>query len=503
MGNSRDGDPRITRLLDALTSPACADMVEMVLHSPAEHNYHATAPDGSVSFERVSSGRGWDYRVTAVQGRDPLAERDTGAFVGLANEIADVFPDRTANSYPHAYDSIAQFFDSPHAPDLLATHTSRHFVEGYLGQHGSLGAVQARAPFIASGAGIRALGTVDRSTRVVNIAPTLAALMGVEAHPDGVGSNGLPDEGALLLRQDGVVEVDILDGRVARHVVVVLLDGCNANLLAAVIEAGEAPHMATMVADGMMFGRGSMASLPTATLANHTTALTGAHPGHSGVLHNAWVERSTNGKGHSEVDLLDLQQMWWASARVGTDVETLFEAVSRTRPGAFTSAGFEFCDRGASFSTFALVRDGDASSLPEPDDVRHIDADAAADEQYGFMSRVDHLSLIHTLDCWNGAHGNELPTLSWCSLALTDTAGHASGPHGNPARAAVRDSDARIGELMAAVERAGVREDTAFVVIADHGMEQADPTVDATWDAALAATGIPHSDVGGGLIYLE
>ena len=40
-------------------------------------------------------------------------------------------------------------------------------------------------------------------------------------------------------------------------------------------------------------GHGAMASLPSVTLANHTTILTGAHPGHHGVLHNAWFDRST------------------------------------------------------------------------------------------------------------------------------------------------------------------------------------------------------------------
>lgn len=34
-----------------------------------------------------------------------------------------------------------------------------------------------------------------------------------------------------------------------------------------------------------------MSSLPTVTLANHTAILTGCHPGHHGILHNAWYDR--------------------------------------------------------------------------------------------------------------------------------------------------------------------------------------------------------------------
>jgi predicted AlkP superfamily pyrophosphatase or phosphodiesterase len=98
--------------------------------------------------------------------------------------------------------------------------------------------------------------------------------------------------------------------------------------------------------------------------------------------------------------------------------------------------------------------------------------------------------------------GNPLPTLSWCSLALTDEAAHESGPQGDAARAAVRDSDARIGDVLAAVEAAGALDRTAVFVIADHGMEQNDPEVTGSWSDALAATGVAHLDVGQGMLYL-
>ena len=93
--------------------------------------------------------------------------------------------------------------------------------------------------------------------------------------------------------------------------------------------------------------------------------------------------------------------------------------------------------------------------------------------------------------------------LSWCSLAVTDAAGHESGPHGELARAAVRDSDARVGEIVTAVERAGVLERTAFFVIADHGMEQCDPEVVRPWEDDLTEAGVQHRILGEGLIYLS
>lgn len=493
---------RAARLESVLTDTALEDRVEMVLSRTGVDRYRAAAVDGAVEFAREHAAGRPEYVVLATSGRNPLERQATDHLTGHELERARRFPHRAENSYPHAFESIAQFFDSPHAPDLLAVHTAAHHTDGHLGQHGSPGVVQARAPFLAAGAGVRSLGVVDRSTRVVDIAPTIAALLGLEPHPAGVGPTGEPDASALLRRQDGEPELELLDGSTAEHVVVFLLDGCNANLLLDVIERGEAPNLTGLLERGTAYRHGAMASLPTATLANHTTALTGVHPGHSGVLHNTWVDRADG----SSPDLLAMDQMFWAARHLSPEVETLFQAVERCRPGAFTSATFEFCDAGASFSSFGLIRGGGSSAadLPSGDEVRHLDRSAAESSgAYAFMSSVDHVSATHTIECWERAHGNELPVLSWCSLAVTDEAGHESGPHGDLARAAVRDSDGRIGEVLAAVERAGVLDRTAVLVIGDHGMEQNDPEVAAPWDEDLAASGVAHREVGGGLIYFE
>lgn len=495
-----DDPDRLDRLQRALLDPGLADRVEMVVRHVDDHTYRAASVDGDVTFRRRAVDGRYHYEVVSTNGRDPLADQSTDRLVGHDEERRRAQPSPTENAYPHAFESIAQFFDATHAPDLLATHTAAHMSDGNPGQHGSLGAVQARAPFLAAGAGIRSSGTVERSTRVVDVAPTIAALLDLAPHPDGRGPTGERRHDARLSRQDGDPVEALLDGRHARHVVVVLLDGCNANLLHDCMATGEAPHLAGIVERGTEYLHGAYASLPTATLANHTTALTGAHPGHTGVLHHTWRNRHDG----SVPDLLAFDQMFWAMQHLSPDVETLFQAIERSRPGAHTTATFEFCDTGATTSSFAMVRNGTGGDLPELEQVRHLDrACAEHSEVYRFMSRVDHLSLEHALAAWSGQDGAPLPTLTWCSLALTDEAGHASGPHGGLARAAVRDSDSRVGELLAAVDRAGALDRTAVLVIADHGMEQADPDVSASWTDELLATGVAHTEVGGGLIYLD
>lgn len=493
-------DDRVAALETALCDPEWEREVDLVISSPGPDAYRVASSRGTLTYRRLvgSDGR-LEYPDVEVSGSDPIADDSTDRFVGHEAERSARFPRGHDNAFPYARDHIAQFFDAPHAPDVIVQHAASHHFDSHVGQHGSLSAVQARAPFIAAGAGVRRSGVVDRHTRVVNVAPTVAALLGLDPHPAGVGPTGRRRHDALLARQDGDVESAVLDGDRPDHVVVILLDGCNANLLHDVIESGRAPHLASIASRGTTYRHGAVSSLPTATLANHTAASVGAHPGHTGVLHNTWHDRM---RGFTP-DLLALDQMFTAMSHLDRGVETIHEAVHRCRPDAFTSATFEFCDRGADHSSFGLIRAGTTPRFPSRGEIHHMDADAGEEsELYRWMSGVDHLSTTETVAVWDRVAGNPLPTLTWFALAITDEAGHAGGPHSELARASVRDSDARVGEVLAAIERAGVLERTGFLVIADHGMEQNDPDNDRLWRDTVAAVDPTALQVADNFIYL-
>jgi len=74
---------------------------------------------------------------------------------------------------------------------------------------------------------------------------------------------------------------------------------------------------------------------------------------------------------------------------------------------------------------------------------------------------------------WRGEFG-ALPRYSWFTFNLTDAAGHSGGPHSDMIRAAIRDTDARMGDVLAEIDRAGVLDRTAVIVLADHGMQRFD-----------------------------
>ena len=93
------------------------------------------------------------------------------------------------------------------------------------------------------------------------------------------------------------------------------------------------------------------------------------------------------------------------------------------------------------------------------------------------------------------------PRFCFVNFTLTDSAFHARGPYDDMAHASVHDTDARMGRVLDAIERAGVWDRTSFFLVADHGMEANNPAVTGNWAAALDACGVPYRDEAYGFIY--
>ncbi len=480
--------------IDVLCDSALEPIVDMVLLH-RDDAYEARSHHGSVRFRRDGQG---GYEVLETSGDDPLADQSTDRFTGLDAELDNRHPLRADNAYPHAFDHVAQLFDSPATPDLCVLHSARHNWEdhgGHLGEHGSLGVLQARAPFVIGGAGVRNLGLTPKSLRLVDVAPTVAALLGCAPHADGTYVTG----------QDGEARFDLLDldgGRRPKHVIGFLFDGTNPNVLYDMALRGEAPNVMRIIEMGAACEHGAIASLPTITLANHTTILTGRHPGHHGILNNAWYDRA---KG--EQVITNSSATWpWAMNALSAGTESIHSAVRRTWSDAFCVSVNEPCDLDAQYSTFDFFRRGDVPPIPSrADDLPHTtERFVRPSKDYSWSSVIDHMATDQAVGVWNGHYRDEqypLPKFCWVNFTLTDAAMHEGGPHSEMAAAAVRDSDGRIGEIMAAIERRGVFDDCAFVLMADHGMQETDPTCRGDWDISLADAGISVRDEAYGFLY--
>lgn len=500
----------VARAEQALLDPAVDELVEMVLKADPDDpdRYEAAAVDGRVRFRRRADGDGWAYEVEAVEGRNPLAEQSVERFSPLEEERANPYPDRSTNAYPFAYEQLAQLFDAPSAPDLIAVHTASHNWEdhgGHRGEHGSIDVIQARAPFIIAGAGVKQQGIIPAGCRLVDVAPTVMQLMGAEP-ARGTGLNGDTRHDAFLSRQDGDPQLDVLDQRAAppEHVIGLLFDGANANVLYDLAMRGEAPNVRRLIDMGTALGFGAMSSLPTVTLANHTSIITGAYPGHHGILHNAWWDR------HTRQQVITNSPATWVTAMASLDpgTETLYQAVKRAFPGSSAVSINEPCDTGADYSIFDLMRRGEPIDRPPPVEelpnttqmfVRPV-------KEYRWSSLIDHTAVEQFNGIWSGDYRGatwKRPRFTWVNFSLTDAAFHEGGPYSEIAAASVRDTDARLGEILQTVDRAGVFERTAFFIVADHGMEESNPQVTGNWAETLDDCGVDYRDEAYGFIYVN
>jgi predicted AlkP superfamily pyrophosphatase or phosphodiesterase len=268
--------------------------------------------------------------------------------------------------------------------------------------------------------------------------------------------------------------------------------------------AGDAPNVARLIEMGTAYEWGAMSSFPTVTLANHTSILTGRFPGHHGILHNAWYDRA-----RGEQVITNSMATWpWAMSHLVDGVETLHAPIHRAFPGAFTASVNEPCDVGADYSTFDFFRNGDVSAIPDgPEGIPHAtERFVRPSKDYAWSTTVDHLCVDQAVSIWAGEYREQTyphPKFMWCNFTLTDAAFHEGGPYSEIAAASVRDSDARLGDVLDAVERAGVFDDTAFVLVADHGMEETNPAVQGDWDVALRDAGVKFRDEGYCFLYLD
>ncbi len=449
------------RALDVLLADDLARVVALVAWREGDRVVVADA--------RGRSALAADGTTTVLAGRDPVAHQDP-------------YDD---DAYPFAAVRLHSLFADPRAPDLAVVHAGDHDYTdrgGHRGEHGSLNALQSRAPLLLSGAGVTARGVVDGVARTVDVAATLAVLAGASAD----GMDGAP----LALAGPG-----------APHVVGLLWDGAPSADLLAMAASGELPAVARLLARGCALRGGAIAEFPSVTLVNHTCALTGVGPGRHGIVHNAYYDRETG-----EAVTPNSSDTWHrAMDFLRPGVTTVFERVAAAAPGAVTACVDDPVDRGATHSTFALVRDSAggtgalAASLPSPEDDPRATQAFVDQPDYRWGSQIDAIGLEQVLGLWR--EGTP-PRLTWWNTTLTDGAHHAGGPGSAVARAGLVDSDRRLGAWLDLVEERGLADDVVVLLTADHGMQGADPAVTGDWDAALAAAGIPFRDEAHGFLYL-
>ena len=217
----------------------------------------------------------------------------------------------------------------------------------------------------------------------------------------------------------------------------------------------------------------------------------------------------------SDGDVIAMSEFGGTPLHLGTmhpAVRTVFEMVNDIvlqRNSPRTASLNEAIDRGADYSTMAIVRDSGSSSgaarlndqLPDAQTSVHVHDKAHLDDSYfSWGTQVDDLGLEQMRQLW--ASPESAPTLTWWANVVSDAGHHAGGPRSDIARDSLRDSDSRLVSFLEHLDRLGITDQVTFLLTADHGFEGSDPAVTGSWRPALESLGIPFRDEGPGFIYL-
>ncbi len=395
------------------------------------------------------------------------------------------FPETSEASHPRLAERVTQVFDSVNGPDLgviLAPYAA-----GGVGTHGGMSVAQSRAPLLMRGPGI-VPGTHEMAADLVDIAPTVAGLLGVSPVTGTDGRRGRRVTGQMLGWQDGRVLEELLVEScawgAAQRAVVLILDGLNHTEFVDGVATGRYPNLARLADGGAVASAGSTVGWPSFSLPGHVSVFTGAYQGHHGLLSNAYLDRSS-GTSAPGIDLFDLLADPTGAQEamdvyMSTEVETLYEAVGRTFSDAQTASINELTFRGTTWGRHASKS---TSPVEPPGDY----------DRYRLADQTVLLQMEQMVDDIG------LPKLLGVSMYLSDGVGEGEGPHGDQLREALIETDDRVGQILDIYTREGGFDDTLFVVTADHGMALQDSARSSAWTGHLPATATNF----GYLIYLD
>lgn len=246
-----------------------------------------------------------------------------------------------------------------------------------------------------------------------------------------------------------------------KHIILISLDGFPAWVWK---EPGlVAPNLKKLAAEGAS-AQAMTVSNPSITWINHTTLITGVTPRRHGVLFNGLLVRQGIGKAPKVEQWADKDRMVFAptlydlAAEAGlTTAEANWVAVTNAR-----NIRWSFPER------------------PNPEGVIEKEMIAkgvlTTDDLLGFKSGPASRNIAWRDETWTKAAIHLLqehqPDLLLYHTLNTDAVHHRYGPASWAGVTALAYADRLVGDLVAAVETAGLRDKTTFFIVTDHGFKK-------------------------------
>ncbi|MBN1554964.1 MAG: alkaline phosphatase family protein [Phycisphaerae bacterium] len=222
--------------------------------------------------------------------------------------------------------------------------------------------------------------------------------------------------------------------------IVFLVDGMNGRIFEEMLQAGELPNFQRYFVDKGLYAPRAVANIPSVTLPNLTSIVTGKFCGHHGVMGINWLDRQT----HLFRDYHTLEQ----KNDVGRDctVPMLYEHF----PNDFTVSIFCEPHRGAT----KFFEDWLSGGPPFI---------------FGWYYFVDRVTLFRFGEMMEmSRERNQFPRLVFAYLLAPDYISYQHGVSSDHYRNAIRHADRQIGRVLGDFQKAGVLEKLILAVVSDH-----------------------------------
>jgi predicted AlkP superfamily pyrophosphatase or phosphodiesterase len=246
--------------------------------------------------------------------------------------------------------------------------------------------------------------------------------------------------------------------RLAAHVVIICIDGCPAYLLED--PKSPIPNLRQLAHDGVA-AAGMRVVNPSVTWPNHTSLVTGLRPDKHGVLANGILTRHgtlatvTIDPRHDQAELIHGPTLFDVAHEAGLTTAAINWPCTRNSPTI--DDNFPDVPEALTYTTPRL-RDELAAEGAFPPGMKDFIKNLSSPQRDQIWTEATRLAIKR-----------RKPSLTVLHLLNVDGTHHQFGPQTPSGHTAIALADACVGRVLDALNEAGIRDQTAVLIVADHG----------------------------------
>lgn len=255
--------------------------------------------------------------------------------------------------------------------------------------------------------------------------------------------------------------IHLLAAAQTRYVILISIDGSRPDFYKE--DTWGTPNL-HQLKEGGVYADGVTSVFPSVTYPSHTTIITGAMPARHGIYYNElFAPNGPQGRWYWETDSIKVPTLWDAVHKAGLTSAAVSWPVSVGAPIDYNVPEIWPLDAKADkvkairekTTPRGLLEELEQNATGKLTQDNFNDDYLTKDENIGRMASY----IIRTYK----------PNLVAVHLVCVDHFEHAEGRLGLMVRKAISNADRAVGEIMEAVQQAGIKDSTAIIITGDHG----------------------------------